>query len=222
MTVRVAEHFHPIRMTYPIQPGPSFRAAPKIGKSRQNPFSSSELFNENRRLTVCSSIAAASPHHEEEPSNLWTPCVYYFRPRVPSWIWIRWYSITTSFLLSFLRDFQHTSVNPSFHAAIKTFIWNLMLHRHNQLYTYTRRNIVNTIMTNETQLFRKIYLSHFIRNGTKGLRKGYVWEVSWRLNKNCNILNPSSSGYSSTSFSSCGAAQPGVLRAQLTASNYNN
>ena len=25
----------------------------------------------------------------------------------------------------------------------------------------------------QTHFFRKIYLSHFIRNGTKGLRKGY-------------------------------------------------
>ena len=41
--------------------------------------------------------------------------------------------------------------------------------------------------------------------------------MSWRLNKNCNILTPSSSGYSSTSFSSCGAAQSGALRAQLSA-----
>ena len=53
------------------------------------------------------------------------------------------------------------------------------------------------------------------------VRKGYerviVWEVSWRLNKDCNILVPSSSGYSSTSFSSCGAAQPGALRAHLSA-----
>ena len=38
-------------------------------------------------------------------------------------------------------------------------------------------------MKNEIQFFRKIYLSHFIWNGTKGLWKGYVWEVSWRLNK---------------------------------------
>ena len=52
---------------------------------------------------------------------------------------------------------------------------------------------------------------------TKGLWKGYVWEVSWRLNKDCNILTPRSSGYSSTSFSSCRAAQPGALRAQLSA-----
>ena len=50
---------------------------------------------------------------------------------------------------------------------------------HIQPYTYTRGNIVNTIMMNETQFFRKIYLSLYL----KGLRKGYVWEVSWRLNK---------------------------------------
>ena len=88
---------------------------------------------------------------------------------------------------------------------------------HVQPYTYTRGNIVNTIMTNETQVFRKIYLSPFIRNDTKGLRGGYVWEVSWRLNKDCNILTPSSPGYSNASFSSCGAAQPGALRAQFSA-----
>ena len=44
-----------------------------------------------------------------------------------------------------------------------------------------------------------------------------VWEVSWRLNKDCNILTPNSSGYSSTSFPSCGFAQPGDLTAQLPA-----
>ena len=79
-------------------------------------------------------------------------------------------------------------------------------------------------MTNKTQFFRKIYLSNFIRNGTKRLRKGYVWDVSWRLNKDCNILTPSSPGYSSISFSSCGAAQPGVwfsLRTAITDSKLN-
>ena len=51
-----------------------------------------------------------------------------------------------------------------------------------QLYSYTCGNKINN--NNERrQFFRKIYLSHFIRNGWKGLRKGYVWEVSWRLNK---------------------------------------
>ena len=41
--------------------------------------------------------------------------------------------------------------------------------------------------------------------------------MSWRLNKDCNILTPSSSGYSSTSFSSCKAAQPGALGTKLSA-----
>ena len=43
----------------------------------------------------------------------------------------------------------------------------------------------------QTHFFRKIYLSHFIR---KWLWKGYerviVWEVTWKLNKDCNILTP--------------------------------
>ena len=72
-------------------------------------------------------------------------------------------------------------------------------------------------MTNETQLFRKIYLSHFIRNGTKGLRKGYCVRGDLETEPNCNILTPSTSCYNSSSFSSCGAAQPGALRAQLSA-----
>ena len=41
--------------------------------------------------------------------------------------------------------------------------------------------------------------------------------MNWRLNKDCNILTPNSSGYSSTSFSFSWAAQLGALRAQLSA-----
>ena len=53
-------------MTYAIQPGPFFWAVPKIGESRQNPFSSSEFFYKKRRVTVCSSIAVAASYHYEE------------------------------------------------------------------------------------------------------------------------------------------------------------
>ena len=67
-----------------------------------------------------------------------------------------------------------------------------------------------------TQLFRKIYLSLY----SKGLRKGYVWEVSWRLNRDSNILTPSSSVFSSISFSFCWAAQPGTLRSQPFADSW--
>ena len=92
-------------------------------------------------------------------------------------------------------------------------IWFIcMLHSHIihiQPYTYTCRNIVNTIMTNEHTSLEQ-YTSHFIR-------KGYVWEVSWRLNKDCNILTPSFFVFSSISFSFCWAAQPVALRAQVSA-----
>ena len=94
-------------------------------------------------------------------------------------------------------------------------------------YTDACRNIVNKIMMNEHTSLEK-YSSHILfEMVAKGLQKGYVWEVSWRLNRDCNILTPSSSIFSSTSFSFCGAAQPGVLRAPLcwelvlTASNCN-
>ena len=61
----------------------------KLGKSAK------QLFFHDRRLTVCSSIAAAASTQWGKLSNLWTPCVYSLRPRVPSWIWIRWIQYTT-------------------------------------------------------------------------------------------------------------------------------
>ena len=52
-----------------------------------------------------------------------------------------------------------------------------------QRYTYTYGNIVNTIMMNENTSFEK-YTSHTLfEMVAKRLQKGYVWEVSWRLNK---------------------------------------
>ena len=72
-------------------------------------------------------------------------------------------------------------------------------------------------MTNEHASLEK-YTSHTLfEMVAKGLWKSYVWEVSWRLNRDCNILTPSSSVFSSTSFSFCWAAQPGVPRAQPSA-----
>ena len=54
---------------------------------------------------------------------------------------------------------------------------------------YACRNIVNTIKTSRHSSLEK-YTSHFIRKGYERVTKGYVWEVSWRLNKDCNILTP--------------------------------
>ena len=39
LTVKVDAYFHPIRMTYPIHPGPVFRAAPNWGKAAKHSFS---------------------------------------------------------------------------------------------------------------------------------------------------------------------------------------
>ena len=97
-----------------------------------------------------------------------------------------------------------------------------VLHSHNhiQLYTYICGNIVNTIKTNGHSSLEK-YTSHTLfEMVAKGLRKGYVWEVNWRLNRDCNILTPNSSVFSSTSFSFCWAAQPGALRAQPSAESW--
>ena len=60
-----------------------------------------------------------------------------------------------------------------------------------------------------THFFRKIYLSHFIRNGCERVMCER-WVGDWT---NCNILTPSSFVFSSTSFSFGWAAQSGVLRA---------
>ena len=79
---------------------------------------------------------------------------------------------------------------------------------HIQLYTYTCRNKINN---NDKRIhFRKIYLSHFIRNGYERVMCER-WVRDWT---DCNILTPNSSVFSSTSFSFCWAAQSGVLRAQ--------
>ena len=93
----------------------------------------------------------------------------------------------------------------------------LMLHSRNTYTTidiYTRKHSQHN-KDEQTRFFRKIYLSLY----SKGLRKGYVWEVSWRLNKDCNILTPCSSVFCSSSFSFCWAAQLSLV---LSASNCNN
>ena len=92
-----------------------------------------------------------------------------------------------------------------------------------QLYKYTDtcRNIINN-NDERTHLFRKIFFSHFIRNGCERVVcERRVWDLT-----DYSILTPSSFVFSSTFFSFCWAAQPGILRAQalcwelvLTASN---
>ena len=86
LTVRVDAYFPPIRMTYLIQPGPFFRAAPKAAKHSLP----QKLSNWTDVMTVRSPFSSSFTIPCGKPSNLWTSWIYSLRPRVPSWIWIRW------------------------------------------------------------------------------------------------------------------------------------
>ena len=88
----------------------------------------------------------------------------------------------------YIYIYIYISLNIFFQIYIYIFLWIYSFKY--VTYSYACRNIVNTIMMNKTQFFRKIYLSHFIRNGTKRLWKGYVWEVNWRLNKTATYWPP--------------------------------
>ena len=79
---------------------------------------------------------------------------------------------------------------------------------HIQLYTYTCGNKINN-NDERTHFFRKVYLSHFFRNGCERVMCER-WVGDWT---NCNILTHSSFVFSSTSFSFCWAVQSGILRA---------
>ncbi len=65
LTVRVDAYFHPIRMTYPIQPGPFFRAAPNWGKPAKHFLFLRSLQKGQTYLLSALLLAAASHHHEE-------------------------------------------------------------------------------------------------------------------------------------------------------------
>ena len=75
-------------MTYPLQAGPFFWAAPKLWKPAKLPLSQN-ISNRTDVLTVRSLHSSSITTPWGKPSNLWPSCVYSLRPRVPSWIWIR-------------------------------------------------------------------------------------------------------------------------------------
>ena len=73
---------------------------------------------------------------------------------------------------------------------------------------HRRGNIVNTIMTNGQSLEK--YTSHTL---FEMVTKGLCVRVELETEQNCNILTPSTSGYSSITFSFSWAAQPRALMA---------
>ena len=64
LTVRVDVYFHPIRMTYPIQPD-HFSWQHQIGEKPPNTLPRTFFEQDRRNYCPLSSLAAASRHHEE-------------------------------------------------------------------------------------------------------------------------------------------------------------
>ena len=77
---------------------------------------------------------------------------------------------------------------------------------HIQPYTYIHAEAKSTIMTNEHTSLEKNTSHTLFEMVAKGLRKGYVWEVSWKLNK-LQHIDPQ---FLYLLFSFCCVAQSGI------------
>ena len=105
-----------------------------MGKPSNTSSFFQNFFVQDRCLTVCSSIAAAASTQSGKLSNLWTPCVYSLRPRVPSWIWIRWIqyathrkNLTSPPKLAMSTAMQNSAPTPSYFISGQHFLETFML-----------------------------------------------------------------------------------------------
>ena len=94
MTVRVDAYFHPITMTYPIHPGPFFRAASNWEEPPNTLFLRSFRKGQTYLLSAFF-ISSRITTQRRKPSTLRTSWVYSLWPKVPSWIRIRWIQSAT-------------------------------------------------------------------------------------------------------------------------------
>ena len=98
-------------------------------------------------------------------------------------------------------------------------IMTYLLHSRNTYTTIYRCMRKHSQHNNDerTHFFRKIYLSHFIRNVCERVEKGLCVRGELETEQTATYSPPTSSFvFSSTSFSFCWAAQSGVLRAHST------
>ena len=126
-----------MRMTYPIHPGPFFRAAPNWGMPAK-PYLPQNISNRTDVLTVRFLHSSSITTPGRKPSNLWTSRIYSLRPRVRSWIWIRCIQLAThrnTFILPLTlamstvkRNSAHTS---SYFIPGQHFLETFMLLSHN-------------------------------------------------------------------------------------------
>ena len=86
--------------------------------------------------------------------------------------------------------------------------WDPVLYSHNQLYIYMRKHSQHN-NDERIHFFRKIYFSHFIRNGSERVTKGLYVRCELETEQTATYWPP----VPLSSFSFCWAAQSGVLRA---------
>ena len=119
--------------------------------------------------------------------------------------------------LEFELAYYNSAVKHFNHYTTQTsagFLYFCSIAWCNDTHTYTRENIVNTIMTSEHTSLEK-YTSHTLFDMVE---KGLC--VRGELEKDCNILTRSSSVFNSSSFSFCCSVQPGTPRVQPSAKSW--
>ena len=122
-------------MIYPIHSGTIFSGCTNWG-SRQTLFPFAELLCSGQTsycLLFNSNSSSITPPWGKL-SNLWTPCVYSLRSRVPSWIWIRWIqyathrnNFTPPLKLAVSTAMQNSHPTPSFFKSGQHFLEIFML-----------------------------------------------------------------------------------------------
>ena len=173
MTVRADTYFHPIRMTYPIQPGPFFQAAPNWGKAAKHSLPQ-KLSNWTDVITVRSPFSSSIMTPWGKPSNLWTSWIYSLWPRVPGWIWIRWIqsashrnNFTSPPKLAISTAMQNSTQTSSYFIPGQHFLETFMLISPNNQDHTSMGNYIIPVLNQQTQLLLHLwqpYLTHTFNN----------------------------------------------------------
>ena len=172
LTVRVDTYFHPIRITYPIPPGPFFQSAPNWGKAAKHALPQ-KLSNWTDVITVRSPFSSSITTPWEKLSNLWTSGIYPLRPRVPSWIWIRWIqsashrnNFTSPPKLAMSTAMQNSAQTSSYFIPGQHFLETFtLLSPNDQDHTFMDDNV--PVLNQQTRLLLHLwrpYLTHTFNN----------------------------------------------------------
>ena len=113
-------------MTYPIQPGSSFRAAQIEEAIKHSVFHRQLRSVQTSYCLLFDSRSSSITPPWGKLSNLWTSCVYSLRRRVPSWIWIQYATHRNNFTsppkLAMSTAMQNSAPTPSYFTSGQHFL----------------------------------------------------------------------------------------------------